>query len=180
MALRYFCNSKEINYEHPTVKFEDRPVTRDIDIAGMEYTEHRDDIYSPDEMKYKKFWENDYMDVKKRIDSKSYADDRYLFDHKIIPKKQLMSAYYSLEREGKVFHVFNAENIYWQDMIDKISILLRGKHKPIFKKCNADHGDVVIVVNLTKLKMPGKELRDKQLHYHTGYPGAMREIKYKD
>lgn len=179
LTFRYFCNSKDINYDHPTVKYTDAPTTREVDISGVTYTQHRDDIHGFDEMKYKEMWTNPYNTIKKRIISKSVADDRYLFDQKIIPKKQLMSAYYSVEKEGKVYHVFNAANIYWRDMVYKISVLIRGKQKPIYKSCNADNGDTIIVVNLTQLKMPGKMLRDLKLHYHTGWVGGMQEKYYR-
>jgi len=52
---------------------------------------------------------------------------------------------------------------------------LRGKHRPTFAP-NYDHGDHVIVVNASKVKLTGKKLTDKFYRRHTGYPGGLKEI----
>jgi large subunit ribosomal protein L13 len=90
------------------------------------------------------------------------------------------SAYYCLEKEGKVYHVFNAENMFFGEIISRASVYLRGKHKPIYHRTKWYLGDTVIVVNAEKLTIPGGRMKTKVIRYHTGYPGNLRSIPYKD
>ena len=57
--------------------------------------------------------------------------------------------------------------------------LLRGKHKPIFTP-NEDTGDFVIIINAEKALLTGNKLDQKYYYHHSGYPGGLTEIKYKD
>ena len=56
--------------------------------------------------------------------------------------------------------------------------LLRGKRKPEFTP-NADCGDYVIVVNAEKAVLTGKKLEQKYYRTHSGYPGGLKETKYR-
>ena len=58
------------------------------------------------------------------------------------------------------------------------AVLLRGKHKPTFTP-HVDCGDYIIVVNCDKLVLTGRKLDQKLYRYHTGYPGGLKEIKYR-
>ena len=42
-----------------------------------------------------------------------------------------------------------------------------------------DLGDYVIVINAEKIHLTGKKLSDKVYSTHTGQPGGLREIPYK-
>jgi len=53
-------------------------------------------------------------------------------------------------------------------MCQKISILLRGKHKPTFRNNSHDQGDRVIVVNAKDIMLTGKKALQKEVIYHTG------------
>ncbi len=55
-----------------------------------------------------------------------------------------------------------------------ISMILRGKNKPIFTP-HMDTGDFVIVINAEKVKLTGNKLNDKKYYSHTGYPGGLKE-----
>ncbi|MEZ5894258.1 MAG: 50S ribosomal protein L13 [Parvularculaceae bacterium] len=55
-----------------------------------------------------------------------------------------------------------------------IAMRLRGKHKPAYTP-HVDCGDNVIVVNAEKVVFTGKKLKDKVFHWHTGYPGGIKE-----
>ena len=55
-----------------------------------------------------------------------------------------------------------------------IATRLRGKHKPQFTP-HVDCGDNVVVINAEKVRVTGKKLDDKLFHYHTGYPGGIKE-----
>jgi len=57
--------------------------------------------------------------------------------------------------------------------------LLRGKHKPIFTP-HIDTGDFVIVINADKAILTGKKLMQKKYYHHSGYPGGLKEVVYKD
>lgn len=57
--------------------------------------------------------------------------------------------------------------------------LLRGKHKPIFTP-NIDTGDFVIIINAEKAILTGNKLMQKKYYHHSGYPGGIKEMNYKD
>ena len=56
--------------------------------------------------------------------------------------------------------------------------LLRGKHKPEYTP-HADCGDCVIVINAEKAVLTGKKLEQKYYRTHSGYPGGLKETKYR-
>jgi large subunit ribosomal protein L13 len=51
---------------------------------------------------------------------------------------------------------------------------LRGKHKPQFTP-HVDCGDNVVVINAEKVRLTGNKAGQKLFHYHTGYPGGIKE-----
>jgi large subunit ribosomal protein L13 len=55
-----------------------------------------------------------------------------------------------------------------------IATRLRGKHKPSYTP-HMDCGDNVIVINADKVVLTGNKMQDKVFHYHTGYPGGIKE-----
>jgi large subunit ribosomal protein L13 len=55
-----------------------------------------------------------------------------------------------------------------------IATRLRGKHKPTYTPY-MDCGDNVIVINADKVVLTGNKMQDKVFHYHTGYPGGIKE-----
>lgn len=61
----------------------------------------------------------------------------------------------------------------------KIVGLLRGKLKPEFQP-HLDLGDIVEIINITKVKFTGKKLDQKTYKHHSGYPGGLRTKKMKD
>ena len=56
--------------------------------------------------------------------------------------------------------------------------ILRGKHKPIFTP-HIDTGDFIII-NADQAILTGKKLDQKMYYHHSGYPGGLKEVKYKD
>ena len=58
------------------------------------------------------------------------------------------------------------------------AVLIRGKHKPEFTP-NADCGDFVIVLNADKAILTGKKGEQKFYRTHSGYPGGLKETKYR-
>ena len=57
--------------------------------------------------------------------------------------------------------------------------LLRGKHKPIFTP-HIDTGDFVIIINADKIVLTGNKLEQKKYYRHSGYPGGLKTMAYKD
>ena len=55
-----------------------------------------------------------------------------------------------------------------------IATRLRGKHKPSYTP-HMDCGDNVIVINADKVVLTGNKIQDKVFHYHTGYPGGIKD-----
>ncbi len=64
-------------------------------------------------------------------------------------------------------------------LASEVAKILRGKHKPTFTP-HVDTGDHVIIINADKVKLTGKKLEQKYYRWHTGHPGGLKEIKYKD
>lgn len=61
----------------------------------------------------------------------------------------------------------------------EVATLLRGKHKPIYAP-HMDVGDHVIVVNADKIELTGNKGEDKYAYRHSGYPGGITGVQYKD
>jgi large subunit ribosomal protein L13 len=55
-----------------------------------------------------------------------------------------------------------------------VATRLRGKHKPSYTP-HMDCGDNVIVINADKVVLTGNKMKDKVFHYHTGYPGGIKD-----
>ena len=57
--------------------------------------------------------------------------------------------------------------------------ILRGKNKPEYTP-NQDCGDNLIIINSDKIHLKGKKVDDKIYYRHTGYPGGLKELYFKD
>ena len=81
----------------------------------------------------------------------------------------------SLRKEDidKKWILIDADGIVLGRLASKVSMILRGKHKPSFTQ-HADCGDHVIIINAEKVKFTGKKLDDKIYYWHTGHPGGIK------
>jgi large subunit ribosomal protein L13 len=61
----------------------------------------------------------------------------------------------------------------------RVANILRGKNKPEYTP-NSDVGDFVVLVNAKNLKVTGSKNEDKIYYRHSGYPGGIKEISFKD
>ena len=61
----------------------------------------------------------------------------------------------------------------------KIASILRGKHKTTFTP-HLDCGDNVIVINAKKVMLTGNKVKEKKYYKHTGFPGGLKELYFKD
>ena len=60
-------------------------------------------------------------------------------------------------------------------LASEVARRLRGKHKPEYTP-HVDTGDYIVVVNAEKVALTGRKEDDKVYHWHTGYPGGIKEI----
>ena len=70
--------------------------------------------------------------------------------------------------------VVDAEGQTLGRLASRISLVLRGKHKPIYTP-HIDTGDFVIIVNADKIRVTGDKLDSKIYYRHSGYPGGLKE-----
>jgi large subunit ribosomal protein L13 len=89
--------------------------------------------------------------------------------------KTFMPSAESVERK---WYIVDATGLTLGRMSSEIAKVLTGKTKPIYTP-HVDTGDFVIVINAEKIVLTGKKLDQKLYRYHTGYPGGLREIKYR-
>ena len=82
---------------------------------------------------------------------------------------QLKKKWYIIDAKGKVLGRLATE----------VSRILTGKNKPTYTPFT-DTGDYVIIVNADQVVLTGKKWTDKKYRYHTGYPGGLKEVAYKD
>lgn len=77
------------------------------------------------------------------------------------------------------WHVIDATDKELGRLASLIANLLRGKHKPEYTP-HTDMGDFVVVINAEKVKVTGKKETDKIYYSHSGYPGGLKTINFKD
>ena len=61
----------------------------------------------------------------------------------------------------------------------QVANILRGKNKPEYTP-NSDIGDFVVLVNAKKIEVTGNKAENKIYFRHTGYPGGIKKISFKD
>ncbi len=84
-----------------------------------------------------------------------------------IPKEsEIERKWFVVDADGKVLGRLAA----------RIATILRGKHKTTFTP-HLDVGDHVIVLNAEKVHLTGRKRTDKVYRWHTGYIGALREVR---
>ena len=77
------------------------------------------------------------------------------------------------------WYVVDATDLTLGRLASQVATILRGKNKPTFTPF-MDMGDYVIIVNASKVKLTGKKLEQKMYRTHTGQPGGLKEVKYKE
>lgn len=80
---------------------------------------------------------------------------------------------------SRKWYVVDAQDKVLGRLASEVAAILRGKNKPEFTPF-MDAGDFVIVINASKIKLTGNKLDQKLYRYHTGYPGGLKEIKYRN
>lgn len=77
------------------------------------------------------------------------------------------------------WYIVDAEGQTLGRLSSEVAKVLIGKNKPIYTP-HVDTGDHVVIINADKVVLTGKKLDQKLYRYHTGHPGGLKEIKYKD
>ena len=72
------------------------------------------------------------------------------------------------------WHVFDAKDKILGRLATEVSVLLQGKHKPVYAR-HILTGDYVIVVNASKIRVTGNKLEQKMYRRHSDYPSGLRE-----
>lgn len=77
------------------------------------------------------------------------------------------------------WYVIDADGVVLGRLASKAAHILRGKHKPTFTP-HVDTGDYIIIINADKVVLTGNKLDEKIYYHHSGYPGGLKETKYRD
>ncbi len=77
------------------------------------------------------------------------------------------------------WYVLDATNKPLGRLATEAARLLKGKHKPTYTP-HVDTGVFVIVINADKAILTGKKLDQKIMYKHSGYPGGLKEISYRN
>lgn len=79
----------------------------------------------------------------------------------------------------RTWFVVDAEDKTLGRLATEIAHRLRGKHKPEYTP-HVDTGDYIVVVNAEKIRVTGNKFNDKMYYRHSGYPGGIKEMNFKD
>jgi large subunit ribosomal protein L13 len=83
------------------------------------------------------------------------------------------------EHIDRRWYVVDASGHVLGRLASEVATILRGKHKPMYAP-HMDTGDHVIVINADKIELTGNKGEDKYAYRHSGYPGGITAVKYKD
>ena len=78
----------------------------------------------------------------------------------------------------RMWHILDAEGEVLGRFASEVAQLLVGKHKKNYAS-NFDMGDWVVIVNASKIEVTGRKKDQKVYYRHSGYPGSLKEIKFK-
>lgn len=81
--------------------------------------------------------------------------------------------------EEKQWFVIDATNEILGKVAERAAVMLRGKEK-IEWAPHLDQGDFVIVTNAEKVKVSGKKESNKLYRKHSGYPGGLKTLSFKE
>jgi large subunit ribosomal protein L13 len=97
-----------------------------------------------------------------------------------LPLGILMSTFSA--KPAEVVHewfVIDATDKVLGRVASEVALRLRGKHKAIYTP-HVDTGDFIIVINTSQLRVTGAKPIDKVYYSHSGYPGGISAINFRD
>mgnify|MGYP001472011928 FL=1 len=74
----------------------------------------------------------------------------------------------------KKWYVVDADGVVLGRLASVVANRLRGKHKPMYTP-HMDCGDHIVVINAEKVHITGNKAEGKLFHWHTGYPGGIKQ-----
>jgi|TARA_B100000959_G_scaffold51141_1_gene53075 large subunit ribosomal protein L13 len=77
------------------------------------------------------------------------------------------------------WYVVDATDKVLGRLASEVATRLRGKHKPEYTP-HVDTGDHIVIVNAEKVRVTGNKAQAKIYHWHTGYPGGIKEISFAE
>jgi large subunit ribosomal protein L13 len=77
------------------------------------------------------------------------------------------------------WYVVDASGQVLGRLASEVATILRGKHKPMYAP-HMDTGDHVIVINADKIELTGNKGENKYAYRHSGFPGGIKAVAYKD
>lgn len=75
--------------------------------------------------------------------------------------------------------IIDAENQILGRFASKISMLLTGKNMTNYSR-NEIHGYKIIIINAKKIIVTGNKINNKVYYRHSGYPGGLKKITFKN
>ena len=89
--------------------------------------------------------------------------------------KTFMANAQNVERN---WYIVDADGMTLGRLASQVAAILRGKNKPTYTP-HCDTGDHVIIINAANVVLTGKKLDQKVYYHHSGYPGGLKETKYR-
>lgn len=77
------------------------------------------------------------------------------------------------------WYVIDASDAPMGRVATKVATLLTGKEKPMFTH-HIDCGDYVVIVNADKTIVTGAKTDKKMYYRHSGFPGGLTELTFKE
>lgn len=77
------------------------------------------------------------------------------------------------------WHLIDAKDQILGRLATQIATLLIGKNKPTYSP-HVDGGDFVVIINAAQVKLTRNKAESKLYHWHSGFPGGLKEINFKD
>ena len=74
----------------------------------------------------------------------------------------------------KKWVLIDADGLVLGRLATIIATRLRGKHLATYTP-HVDCGDNIVVINAEKVRLTGNKLADKVFHWHTGFPGGIKQ-----
>jgi large subunit ribosomal protein L13 len=74
----------------------------------------------------------------------------------------------------KKWVLIDADGLVLGRLASIIATRLRGKHLATYTP-HVDCGDNIVVINAEKVRLTGNKLADKVFHWHTGFPGGIKQ-----
>ena len=85
----------------------------------------------------------------------------------------------AINPSNKKWYIIDAKGKTLGRLSTEVAMILMGKRKPTYTP-NLDTGDFVIVINAAEVALTGNKYNKKLYRHHTGYPGGLKEVVYKD